>query len=45
MDERWDAAMLVQQESTAAFMAFASHREYLGPVRKLSIYWLVMGAG
>jgi hypothetical protein len=32
MDERWDAAMLVQQESTAAFMAFASHREYLSGI-------------
>jgi uncharacterized protein (DUF1330 family) len=28
-DERWDAVMLVQQESTAAFMAFASNPEYL----------------
>lgn len=28
-EERWDAAILVQQESTAAFMAFASNREYL----------------
>ena len=28
-DERWDAAMLVRQESTAAFEAFASNREYL----------------
>ena len=28
-NERWDAAMLVQQQSTAAFMAFASNREYL----------------
>jgi len=27
--ERWDAAMLVQQESTAAFMAFASNQDYL----------------
>jgi uncharacterized protein (DUF1330 family) len=32
MDERWDAAMLVQQESTAAFMAFASNREYLSGI-------------
>ena len=28
-EERWDAAMLVQQQSTAAFMTFASNREYL----------------
>ncbi len=28
-DERWDAAMLVEQQSMAAFMAFASNREYL----------------
>jgi uncharacterized protein (DUF1330 family) len=28
-EERWDAVMLVQQESTAAFMAFASNQEYL----------------
>ena len=28
-EERWDAAMLVQQQSAAAFMAFASNREYL----------------
>lgn len=28
-DERWDAAMLVRQSSVAAFMAFASNREYL----------------
>ena len=28
-EERWDAVMLVQQQSTAAFMAFASNREYL----------------
>jgi hypothetical protein len=27
--ERWDAALLVQQESTAAFMAFASNEDYL----------------
>jgi hypothetical protein len=31
-DERWDAAMLVQQESAAAFMAFASNREYLAGI-------------
>jgi len=31
-DERWDAAMLVQQASTAAFMAFASNREYLAGI-------------
>lgn len=28
-NERWDAAMLVQQSSTAAFLAFASDAEYL----------------
>ncbi|MEO8505367.1 MAG: DUF1330 domain-containing protein [Acidobacteriota bacterium] len=28
-EERWDAAMLVQQQSTAAFMAFASNPAYL----------------
>lgn len=28
-DERWDAAMLVEQSSTAAFMAFAADAEYL----------------
>ena len=28
-DERWDAAMLVEQSSTASFMAFASNPEYL----------------
>ncbi|MGJ3251679.1 MAG: hypothetical protein ACFE0J_11175 [Elainellaceae cyanobacterium] len=27
--EGWDAAMLVEQSSPAAFMAFASNREYL----------------
>ena len=27
--ERWDAAMLVQQSSPAAFMAFASNVDYL----------------
>lgn len=27
--ERWDAVMLVQQSSPAAFMAFASNAEYL----------------
>jgi len=31
-DERWDAAMLVQQESTTASMAFASNREYLAGI-------------
>ncbi len=31
-EERWDAAMLVQQASTAAFMAFASDREYLAGI-------------
>jgi hypothetical protein len=29
-NERWDAAMLVQQSSLASFMAFASNAEYLG---------------
>jgi uncharacterized protein (DUF1330 family) len=31
-DERWDAAMLVSQASAAAFLAFASNREYLAGV-------------
>ena len=30
--ERWDAAMLVQQSSPAAFMAFASNAEYLAGI-------------
>ena len=28
-DERWDAAMLVRQESVASFLAFASNKDYL----------------
>ena len=28
-EERWDMAMLVRQQSVAAFMAFASHEAYL----------------
>lgn len=28
-EERWDAAMLVRQESVASFMAFASNPDYL----------------
>ncbi len=28
-DERWDAAMLVQQQDSAAFLAFASNPEYM----------------
>jgi hypothetical protein len=28
-DERWDAALLVRQESPSAFLAFASNHEYL----------------
>ena len=31
-NERWDAAMLVQQSSPAAFMAFASNAEYLAGI-------------
>ena len=31
-EERWDAAMLVQQSSVAAFMAFASDQEYLSGI-------------
>jgi hypothetical protein len=31
-NERWDAAMLVQQSSPAAFMAFASNSEYLAGI-------------
>jgi uncharacterized protein (DUF1330 family) len=30
--ERWDAAMLVQQSSTTAFMEFASNAEYLAGI-------------
>jgi uncharacterized protein (DUF1330 family) len=30
--ERWDAAMLVEQASTAAFLAFASNAEYLAGI-------------
>jgi uncharacterized protein (DUF1330 family) len=30
--ERWDAAMLVQQSSSAAFMEFASNVEYLAGI-------------
>jgi uncharacterized protein (DUF1330 family) len=30
--ERWDAAMLVEQSSTAAFLAFASNAEYLAGI-------------
>jgi uncharacterized protein (DUF1330 family) len=31
-EEHWDAAMLVQQSSTAAFMAFSSNHEYLSGI-------------
>ena len=31
-DERWDAAMLVAQESSAAFLAFASNPGYLAGI-------------
>lgn len=31
-EERWDAAMLVEQSSPAAFMAFASDAEYLAGI-------------
>jgi len=31
-NERWDAAMLVQQSSPAAFVAFASDAEYLAGI-------------
>jgi uncharacterized protein (DUF1330 family) len=31
-DERWDAAMLVQQQSAAAFLAFASNPEYMAGI-------------
>ena len=30
--ERWDAAMLVEQASTAAFLAFASNADYLAGI-------------
>jgi hypothetical protein len=32
LDERWDAVMLVQQSSVAAFMAFASNVDYLAGI-------------
>jgi hypothetical protein len=31
-DERWDAVMLVKQDSLASFMAFASNEEYLAGI-------------
>jgi len=31
-NERWDAAMLVRQESAAAFLAFASDQEYMSGI-------------
>jgi hypothetical protein len=31
-DERWDAAMLVSQASAAAFLAFATNKEYLAGI-------------
>ena len=31
-DERWDAAMLIQQSSPSAFMAFASNADYLAGI-------------
>jgi uncharacterized protein (DUF1330 family) len=31
-DERWDAAMLVEQASTEAFLAFASNADYLAGI-------------
>jgi hypothetical protein len=31
-DERWDAAMLVQQSSAAAFLAFASDQGYMSGI-------------
>jgi len=31
-EERWDAALLVQQASVAAFLAFASNQEYLSGI-------------
>jgi uncharacterized protein (DUF1330 family) len=31
-DERWDAAMLIQQSSPSALMAFASNAEYLSGI-------------
>jgi uncharacterized protein (DUF1330 family) len=31
-EERWDAVMLVEQSSVAAFLAFASDREYLSGI-------------
>jgi len=32
IDEQWDAAMLIRQNSLEAFMAFASHPEYLAGI-------------
>jgi hypothetical protein len=31
-EERWDAAMLVEQDSTASFLAFASNADYLAGI-------------
>ena len=31
-EERWDAAMLVEQSSVSAFLEFASNREYLAGI-------------
>ena len=31
-DERWDAALLIRQASVAAFLAFASDKEYLSGI-------------
>lgn len=31
-DERWDAAMLVEQSSAAAFLAFAANADYLAGI-------------
>lgn len=31
-DERWDAAMLVEQSSPAAFLAFAANAEYMAGI-------------
>lgn len=31
-EERWDAAMLVEQSSVSAFLEFASNQEYLAGI-------------
>ncbi len=40
-DERWDTMMLMQQQSTAAFMAFASNREHRQARVIARLHWLI----